>query len=162
MGVIAEKDLIIFLKKVLGLSDNDSVEVRNSEKTFQSSDNDIVEGSTIPKEYVDDDYVDDEEIFRHVPIEIKEIIRDEMANEDISYDKLCSYTITFIDNNGYYDKLSLLEENYEKIITKPNCSNVVAVEVGDLMNQIKSEYRKRAIAKYKEMYPDEYEQITNL
>lgn len=161
MGVIAEKDLIIFLKKVLGLSDKDSIEVRNSEKIFQSSDDDIIEESTIPNEYVDDDYVDDEEIFRHVPIEVKEIIRDEMANEKVQLDELSNSTRVYIENN-ISDKLCLINLDLYKIQIDRNKSVSFANEIANVRDFIISEYKRRVIAKFKEMYPDEYEQITNL
>ena len=162
MGVIAERDFILFLKNILNLSakkaDN-NVEIEYSNKETDQANNIgenntfIIENNGIKEKETGYDFYDEEYYVENISNEIKKIVTDEMSNEEIARDNLCDKTKEFMKKKGIYDKWGLLEK-FNSILIDEDATNVITRDISDLRDQIYSEYTTRIIKMSREKSED--------
>lgn len=146
MGVIAEKDFILFLKNILNLSDRkmdnikevECIHVNIQEPYTFNEENDIAEPET------GYDFFDEEEYIENIDNEIKEFIIEEMANAELPQDNLSDNAKEFIRKHNIYDKWGLLE-NFNGILEDYDATNAITCELSVLHDQVFTEYKKRII-----------------
>lgn len=157
MGVIAEKDFIIFLKNLLNIPTHEEIEDEILENRIVDDISDNEDVYDYIDCAIDDDYLEEyyNEIKDQIEDEIKNKILDEMDEESILDKGLSRSIIEYLQDKKLKTKGDLLHYK-PNILKNKNYISDTEAEIYKLKDIYDIEKKKRIINRYLEEHPEDY------